>query len=317
MGKVAEEVMKNTAVMNAFETKNVIAQEAAAKSLGLSRDELANMVLEQQKLETIRDFGAENLNEAQRKYNDLREQGLTAEQAAAQVGDEALANQLQTASVAARFEAIMLRVQEIFIGMAEPILGIVDNIMTMVGGAENLANVLMGVVGLYGAIKLSIIGANIAKGIGLLMTKKETKEEKKKSLAKIGGVTAAFVTNPVGAAIGLGLGLVATAALIASMNDGMIGPDGGMIVSGPKGSIQLDKQDSIIAGTDLLGGNTTTNNTTTTTTSQNTTVDNTALISKMDKLIAVNERILAKSSTIEMNGNQVGQEINTSERAIQ
>ncbi len=314
--KVAEEVMKNTAIMNAFEEKNVIKQEAAAKALGLSRDELANMVLEQQKLETIRGFGAESLSEAQKKYNDLREQGLTAEQAAAQVGDEALSKQLQTASVAARFEATMLRVQEIFIGMAEPILDIVNSIMTSVGGAEHLAKILVGIAGIYGGIKLSIIGANIAKGIGLLMTKKETKEEKKKSLAKIGGVAAAFVTNPVGATIGLGLGLTAVGALMAYMNDGMIGPDGGMIVTGEKGSIQLNKQDSIIAGTDLLGGNTTNNNTTTTT-NQNTTVDNTALVTKIDQLIAVNKRILAKSSTIEMNGNQVGQEINTSERAIQ
>ena len=38
-GKMAEEVMKNSAIMNAFETKNVIAQEAAAKALGLSRDD--------------------------------------------------------------------------------------------------------------------------------------------------------------------------------------------------------------------------------------------------------------------------------------
>ena len=39
-----------------------------------------------------------------------------------------------------------------------------------------------------------------------------------------------------------------------SMDDGVIGPDGGMLVSGPKGSIQLNKDDSIIAGTNLGGG---------------------------------------------------------------
>jgi len=73
------------------------------------------------------------------------------------------------------------------------------------------------------------------------------------------------------AALSWGVGLVAVGAGIAygvskmksaqadtkaatGMQDGVIGSDGGMIVSGPKGSIQLDKDDSIIAGTNLGGG---------------------------------------------------------------
>ena len=308
MGKVAEEVMKNTAIMNAFETKNVIAQEAAAKSLGLSRDELANMVLEQQKLETIRDFGAKNLNEAQNKYNDLRERGLTVEQAAAQVGDEALANQLQTASVAARFEAIMLRVQEIFIGFAGPILGIVEGIMTSVGGAEHLANILIGIAGIYGGIRTFQI-------VSAALDRRKIKNEQKLLALKTGQAAAASVINPVAAIAGLAVAGLAAAAIYSSMNDGMIGPDGGMIVTGEKGSIQLNKQDSIITGTDLLGGgNNTTTNTTTTTTSE---VDNSEMITLLKNQNTILQKIAAKSSTIEMNGNQVGQEINTSERAIQ
>jgi hypothetical protein len=38
------------------------------------------------------------------------------------------------------------------------------------------------------------------------------------------------------------------------MNDGIIDPKKGMVVNGPEGSIQLNKKDSIIAGTDLAGG---------------------------------------------------------------
>jgi hypothetical protein len=37
------------------------------------------------------------------------------------------------------------------------------------------------------------------------------------------------------------------------VDDGIIGPDGGLVVSGPKGSIQLDPNDSIVAGTNLNG----------------------------------------------------------------
>jgi len=340
--KVAEEVMKNTAIMNAFEEKNVIKQEAAAKALGLSRDELANMVLEQQKLETIRGFGAESLSEAQKKYNDLREQGLTAEQAAAQVGDEALANQLQTASVAARFEATMLRVQEIFIGMAEPILDIVNSIMTSVGGAEHLAKILIGIGATYVGIQAALaimaimdqkrlttatvestlatqqlaaaVATNAAKVSGNVATSAGLAAEGTKAGIMATQAAAATATNAmstfgIGTVIAVGAVMSALAALgtYMYMKDGMVGPGGEMIVSGPKGSIQLDKDDSIIAGTNLLGNN---NN-------ENTSTNNTALIAEVKTLIGINRRILAKSSTIEMNGNQVGQEINTSERAIQ
>ena len=61
-------------------------------------------------------------------------------------------------------------------------------------------------------------------------------------------------------AVTLGIGIAAIVAGIAvgvaamkSMKDGIIGPGGETIVSGPKGSIKLDKNDSLIAGTDLFG----------------------------------------------------------------
>jgi len=303
MGKVAEEVMKNTVIMNAFETKNVIKQEAAAKALGLSRDELANMVLEQQKLETIRNFGAESLNGAQKKYNNLREQGLTAEQAAAQVGDEALANQLQTVSVAARFEAIMLRVQEIFIGMAEPILAAVDAMISLVGGAENFASVLMLVAAAY-------IGIRGAQAVNLLLTKKKKQEELQILGIKVGQATASVISNPLAAIAGLAL-----AATVGSLIYGAIKGDdvmskssglsgyGDRMLLGPEGAISLNNKDTVIAGTDLFkaddvtlspeGTNTVVNN-------QNTTANNTVLITEVRTLININRQILAKSTTLEV-----------------
>ena len=58
--------------------------------------------------------------------------------------------------------------------------------------------------------------------------------------------------------IGWGLGIVAAGTAVALgmkyMSDGMIGPGGETIVSGPKGSIQLDKDDSMVVGTNLDGG---------------------------------------------------------------
>lgn len=81
-----------------------------------------------------------------------------------------------------------------------------------------------------------------------------------KAIAEVTAMSA--LTLGVGAlAIGAGIatGVAAMTGAFSSakppqMNDGVIGSDGGMLVSGPKGSIQLNKDDSIIAGTNLGGG---------------------------------------------------------------
>ena len=138
MATVADEVLKNTAIMNAFETKNVRAQEAAAKSLGMSRNDLAEMVKEQEQLELVRSKGFDDLKGAQKEYNDLRAQGYSAEEAALAVGDKSLEDQLESASVAERMEAIMTRIQEVFMSIADVIIPIVDGMMNLVGGGEEL-----------------------------------------------------------------------------------------------------------------------------------------------------------------------------------
>lgn len=88
-----------------------------------------------------------------------------------------------------------------------------------------------------------------------------------------------------------------TAAGLGSylMNDGVIGPDGGMIVSGPKGSIRLNKEDSIIAGTNLFDKSPKQ-------TTQPSSNINSKVLEKLDRLIAVVE----KGGNVYMDGAKVG-----------
>jgi hypothetical protein len=105
--------------------------------------------------------------------------------------------------------------------------------------------------------------------------------------------------------IGVALGLAAAGTVVALgmkyMDDGIINPDGGMMVSGPKGSIQLNKDDSIIAGTNLGGGG----------------GENVQQQQNTDEMITLLKEISNKNTVIEMGGNEVGQGINTAEREIQ
>ena len=307
MAGVADEVMKNQAIMLAFETKNVIAQEAAAKALGMGREDLAAMIHEQEKLEEIRKFGAEDMVGAQTKYNDLRKGGMSAEQAALEVGDKALADQLATASAAERFESILLRIQEVFVAFSEPILAIVDGIMLMTGGAENFANILVGIAATYLIIKGAMMASKALQAGQLAY--EGAKAAIMGTQAVAATTTNAMATFGIGtviaiAAVTAGLASLATYGL---MSDGVIGPGGEMVVSGPKGSIQLDKDDSIIAGTNLGGKGKSSNNN----------INIQPIVAAINAQNIILNQIASKSTVIEMGGNEVGQGINTAERQIQ
>lgn len=256
MGKVAEEVAKQKGIMQAFETKNVIAQEAAAKALGMSRDDLAEMVMEQQKMDLIRKKGFSSMNEAQDEFNKLREQGLTAEQAAKRIGDENLMQQFESASVAERLAAIMAQIQEIFIGMAEPVLGLVDGMMKLVGGAENLGKILTFIAGTYLIIK----GAQLAmKGFQAgQLAFEATKAAIMGTQAVAATTTNAMTTFGLGTVIAVGAVAAALGALAAYtfMDDGMIAGGrsgyGDRVLLGPEGAIAFNNKDTIVAGTNLF-----------------------------------------------------------------
>ena len=71
IGGLTEEIGKQEAIRNAFATKNVFAQNATAKALGISRDELAKMAL-QQDLNTM---SAENFK---KEYGEVAYESLKA-----------------------------------------------------------------------------------------------------------------------------------------------------------------------------------------------------------------------------------------------
>ena len=71
IGGLTEEIGKQEAIRNAFATKNVFAQNATAKALGISRDELAKMAL-QQDLNTM---SAENFK---KEYGEVTYESLKA-----------------------------------------------------------------------------------------------------------------------------------------------------------------------------------------------------------------------------------------------
>ena len=146
LATLATEIKNQVGSAAEFGEMNRIQQEAIAKSIGMQRGELADVLMEQENINALQGIfgsGVESLSDAQKEYNKLKSEGRLTEEQTNALAEKGLADQMATASVAARFEATMMRVQELFIGLAEPILAAVDGMISLVGGAENFASALM------------------------------------------------------------------------------------------------------------------------------------------------------------------------------
>ena len=151
---------------------NVIQQEALAKSVGMTREDLAKSLIEREAL--VKLSGVEGKTAQERFNNLVKEVGL--EEAKKRLGDEALANQLAGQSVQERFTASIEKLKEVFVSLVEPLMPVLDIfaeiagvVSALVAGpmgqilkfAATLAKYLLPVYGLYKGI-LALQKANVA-----------------------------------------------------------------------------------------------------------------------------------------------------------
>ena len=171
-GKTAEaaaEVARQVGSSKDFTKMNVIQQEALAKAAGMERDELAQSLIDKEAMVAL--TGVEGAT-AKERYNTLRKT-MTAQEAAAKLGDEQLANQMEQQSVQERFAQATEKLKEVFIQIAEPVLAIVSPLMNLVGSVLPLINVLLQPI-VYTFQFISDIISSIVSGIseskGLMIT---------------------------------------------------------------------------------------------------------------------------------------------------
>jgi hypothetical protein len=138
-GEAAAEVAKQVGGSAEFGKMNVLAQDALAKSMNMTRDELAQSILDREVLAKL----GEKEGSAQDAYNNLKKQGLSDDAIAAKLGDEKLATQLKSQSIQDRFNASIAKMQELFVSVAEPILAIVSPLMDLVMVVLPLINKLL------------------------------------------------------------------------------------------------------------------------------------------------------------------------------
>jgi hypothetical protein len=361
---VAAEIANQVGTAAQFGEMNVLQQEALAKAVGMTREDLAASLLER---EALADLAGVEGDSAKEKFDNLvKEVGL--EEAKKQLGDESLANMLASQNTQEKFAAAMEKIQEVFASLAQPLLPVLDILSSMfnilgpiVGAVSQFVKFLVdgiiplktiiGLLTIYKGIQFSI---NLAKATeiayGGVMYSLDTKRVSLaataeglagKSLAiKIatyafalkdlvvqqatiayeaikGKLMKSNLLKSIGEAamkaisslasipvVGWGLGLAAAGAVTALgyqfLKDGQIGPDGGLVVSGEKGTYKLDKNDTVIAGTELgtpmnnAGGG------------RMPTIDIGPLVTEMQNVRAVLQQILAKEGEVFIDSTKVG-----------
>ena len=137
-GMLAEELAKNLGTAADFTNMTVVAQDALAKSLGMNRNQLADTLIQQEKLNKLDAEG----NTLQEKYNTLRKQGYSEADIASKLEDKALARQLEGNSLQDDFNQLIQKAQEALIPLAMELLPmIVDMMKFLVDNGGTIAKI--------------------------------------------------------------------------------------------------------------------------------------------------------------------------------
>jgi hypothetical protein len=131
----------------------------------------------------------------------------------------------------------------------------------------------------------------------------------------VGALAGMFLFGPIGAVVaGLAAGALTYGALQAFKGDDVMseGGYGKRTLLAPEGAIKLNDKDTVIAGTDLGGGEGKTQ-----TSISSPSIDLSPLLAKMDQMNTILNQILSKEGTIMLDSTKVGTALNVGSTKMQ
>ena len=266
----AAEVARQVGTSADFAKMNRIQQEATAKAAGLSREELAQSLIDR---EALAKMSGEEGQSAQERYNEMRANGATEAEMAEELGDAKLAAMYEQQSVQEKFNDSMNELKEMLANELMPIfMGMADFLREHMDLIKPLVKAFLTIKGISMAL-------NALSTVRSTLLNKELMLQVKNRAASIGNFLVGvgkYAANAAASAamtpiIGPVLAVAALAAAFAggyalkskfSKGDDMLSPgksDGGYgnrTLLGPEGAIQLNNKDTVIAGTNLFGDDT-------------------------------------------------------------
>jgi hypothetical protein len=242
IGKMAEEINEQVGGSAEFSKMNRIQQESYAKAVGMSREELASALIEQEALAAI----GRDLNKEEQAAYEAAKKKYGEKEAAKMLAEGELDNMMHQQSIQDRINDSIEKMKEILVTIAQPILQIVSPLVDL------LQNVLMPINMVLGYIQETFgkIGTAISKAIGPLGTFGKIL----KGIAGLAVVVAAYktyaaistalmatvyggITAPVVGGLAAAAITAAGFGLLNSIKDGAVDPNGGLVISKPEGGV--------------------------------------------------------------------------------
>jgi len=239
---LSREIAKNYGSAAEFGKMNRLQQEAAAKAVGMSREELAKSLTD---AEALKGLSGKQAEDAKVALDAARARGMSEEE----IAQQGIDNLMKQQSVQERMNKAVEKMKEIFVAIAEPILDIISPLADLATAIlPPILGFLKPILGVFSSIA-HIVGAIVRLLTLDIKGAMESFKSAGSSLTKgITGSTQFKMANTIsGGALNEAVGV----------EDAQISPDGGLVVSGTKGTYSLDKNDTVIAGTNLDKGNNT------------------------------------------------------------
>ena len=242
---LAEEINAQIGSSADFAEMNRIQQEAAAKAVGMNREELASMLFTQEQLVGL---SAEETAIREKQIQDLEAKGLSQAEIKEELANTSIEQLEEQAGITDRINASIEKMQEAFGAVAlalAPIVSSMATFFTFLAESPILLGALVGVLGTLATIQAGLAISSMVAAVGKIF----------QSFGSIPfglGIPAAIAT-----VVGLGALIGGVVGAIPKGDDVVMpgssgGGYGSRMLKGPEGVISLNNKDTVIAGTNLF-----------------------------------------------------------------
>jgi len=257
-GKSAEataEIVKQLGTSADFAKLNVIQQDSLAKAAGMTSDQLANTLRDQ---ETLNALGATNIKQLAKAGNLDKLRGTE--------NGKLLLQQYQQQTASDKLADVAVKIQSTMAQFADPLIGVLD----LFGRVAESATAVKVIVGLITAAMVAQFALQTTSKIVQLRLNKQLLQSNIKNtavqVAKTATIGAGSVAGipGIGGFLALGVGAAIFTGLMGYLagakqaNDIVMpgamggGGYGSRTLMGPEGAISLNNKDTVIAGTNLF-----------------------------------------------------------------
>ena len=213
MATVAAEITKQAGSAAEFSKMNRIQQEAIANAVGMTADQLADTLVEQEALKSLN----KELDDDEKKAFEAAKQKYGIEEASKMLKEGQLDQLVHQQNIQEKFTDSVEKMKEIFVTMAPAILSIGEALTSVLNIVSYIMPVIQGIFDIFHYIYGFV--NKIVQGITKMFPALKPVVQILKGLASIGVIYAAYMAYSSLAAIpyvGVALGMAAAAAVTAA-----------------------------------------------------------------------------------------------------